>query len=159
VLPVPVGAGPGFTPNTTGEHRITNLGTIGPKLGFAFDRFMIYGTGGFALAEVQGSYCSSITGQCGFPLTVQAGKSWNPGWFAGVGVDYMVHKGPMFDVILGAEYQHYDLRSERTFCFNSNCGAPTGADYDTSARGDLFRAKLTIKYNPWPVSGPIVARY
>src|SRR5215210_8401317 len=31
VLPVAVGTGPGFTANTTGEHKITNIFTVGPK--------------------------------------------------------------------------------------------------------------------------------
>ena len=33
VLPVSVGGAPGFTANTTGEHKITNIFTVGPKLG------------------------------------------------------------------------------------------------------------------------------
>ena len=37
------------------------------------------------------------------------GASRNNGWYAGGGFDYMVHKGPLVDVILGLEYQHYDV--------------------------------------------------
>jgi outer membrane immunogenic protein len=159
VLPTPVGAGPGFTPFTTGEHKVTNIWTVGPKIGYAFDRWMIYGTGGYAQADLKGTYCSSVTGACGTPLTNQSGASRNGGWFAGAGIDYMIHKGSLVDVILGAEYQHWDVDSKNAFCFNAGCTPATGADYNLAASGDIFRAKLTIKYNPWASASPVYAKY
>ena len=57
----------------------------------------------------------------------------------------MVHKGPLVDVILGLEYQHYDVGSKNAFCFNPGCNPATGWDEDLSAKGDLVRARLTIK--------------
>src|SRR5262245_51232198 len=38
----------GFTANTFGEHKITNLFTLGPRLGYAWDRWMLFVTGGWA---------------------------------------------------------------------------------------------------------------
>ena len=32
-----------------------------------------------------------------------------------------------------------------SFCFNSGCNGPTGWDEDLSAKGDIVRARLTIK--------------
>ena len=55
----------------------------------------------------------------------------------------MVHKGPLVDVILGLEYQHYDVGSKTAFCVTSACNNLD--DYDLSAKGDLIRARLTIK--------------
>jgi outer membrane immunogenic protein len=153
------GVGVGFTPNTTGEHKITNIWTVGPKVGYAFDRWMVYGTGGYAQATLKGTYCSTTTGLCGVPTSIQNGESRNDGWFAGLGIDYMIHKGSLVDVILGAEYQHWDVDSKHAFCFSlAGCGTRTGADYDLSAHGDIFRAKLTIKYNPWNY-GAVYAKY
>ena len=150
---------PGFTAATTGEHKITNIWTVGPKIGYAFDRWMIYGTGGYAQANLKGTYCSTATGLCGVPTSIQNGASRNDGWFAGLGVDYMVHKGSLVDVIIGAEYQHWDVDSKSAFCFSlAGCGVPTGADYNLAAHGDIFRAKLTIKYNPWNY-GSVYAKY
>jgi outer membrane immunogenic protein len=142
VLPTPA-----FTANTTAEHKITNLFTVGPRLGYAWDRWMIFATGGWASANLKGTYCLVTTGQCdGGTGTIQNGASRNNnGWYAGGGFDYMVHKGSLVDVILGVEYQHFDVRGERAFCINAGCGAPTGADYDLSATGDIVRARLTIK--------------
>jgi outer membrane immunogenic protein len=159
-LPVSVGGAPGFTANTSGEHKVTNIFTVGPKLGYAFDRWMIYGTGGYASADLKGSYCNATTGICGPAVTFQNGASRNSGWYAGAGIDYMIHKGSLVDVILGAEYQHWDVDSKNAFCASAaGCGTATGADYDLSAKGDIFRAKLTIKYNPWASAAPLYAKY
>ena len=59
---------------------------------------------------------------------------------AGGGFDYMVHKGPLVDVLLGVEYQHFDVRSKNAFF--SNIAAN---NYDLEAKGDIVRARLTIK--------------
>ena len=49
------------------------------------------------------------------------GASRNTGWYAGGGFDYMVHKGPLVDVMLGLEYQHYDVGSKNAFCVQPGC--------------------------------------
>ena len=75
-----------------------------------------------------------------------SGASRNNGWYAGGGFEYMVHKGPLVDVLLGLEYQHFDVRRNHAFCCQSSChpGAPNGTE-DRSAKGDIVRARLTIK--------------
>jgi hypothetical protein len=77
--------------------------------------------------------------------SVRNGQSRNSGWYAGGGFDYMVHKGPLVDVVLGVEYQHFDFGSKNAFCFNPGCNPATGWDEDLSARGDIVRARLTVK--------------
>jgi outer membrane immunogenic protein len=131
---------PLFNPNNAGEHKITNLFTAGGRLGYAWDRLMIFGTGGYASADLKGTYCSTLTGICGPGFTNQNGQSRNNGWYAGGGFDYMVHKGPLVDVLLGVEYQHFDVGSKNAFF--SNVAAN---NYDLEAKGDLVRARLTIK--------------
>jgi outer membrane immunogenic protein len=128
--------------NTFGEHKITNLFTVGPRLGYAWDRWMIFATGGYASANLKGTYCNAVSGLCDGPF-VNSGASRNSGWYAGGGFDYMVHKGPLVDVILGVEYQHFDVGSSsaaigtRPFQFRDG--------FDLDAKGDLVRARLTIK--------------
>jgi len=138
-LPVPP-----FTANTFSESKITNLFTVGPRLGYAWDRVMVYATGGYASADLKGTYCSTVTGICGPAVSGQNGASRNNGWYAGGGFDYMVHKGALVDVLLGLEYQHYDVSSKTAFCATA-CNPLTIADYDLNAKGDLVRARLTIK--------------
>ena len=50
--------------NTFFQHKITNLFTVGPRLGYAWDRFMIFATGGYASADLKTAACSSVTGLC-----------------------------------------------------------------------------------------------
>ena len=77
---------------------------------------MIFATGGYASADLKGTYCSTVTGACDGPGSFANGASRNNGWYAGGGFDYMVHKGPLVDVILGLEYQHYDVSGKTAFC-------------------------------------------
>ena len=136
---------PGFAANTAAEHKMTNLFTAGGKIGYAWDRFMIFGTGGWASANLKNGYCSTVTGVCGPTVSGQDGASRNDGWYAGGGFDYMVHKGALVDVLLGLEYQHFDVSSEQAYCANPGCNIPNRANYDLGAKGDLVRARLTIK--------------
>jgi outer membrane immunogenic protein len=141
-----VNTSPIFGPTQFAEHKMTNLFTLGPRLGYAWDRWMIFATGGWASANLKSSFCLTITDVCDGPGSDGNGASRNNnGWYAGGGFDYMVHKGSLVDVILGVEYQHYDVSNQRAFCGLPGCGAPTSADYDLSSKGDLARARLTIK--------------
>jgi outer membrane immunogenic protein len=151
VLPTPI-----FNANLLSEHKITNIFTVGPRLGFAWDRWMIFGTGGYASADLKGTYCSAITGLCGPPFSGPPfnGESRNHGWYAGGGFEYMAHKGALVDVILGVEYQHYEVDAKLANCFNPGCNPPNGNDYDLGAKGDIVRARLTIKTQGWGWSGP-----
>jgi outer membrane immunogenic protein len=141
---------PTIDPEIVIYNKITNLFTVGPRLGFAWDRWMIYGTGGYAIATIKGQYFDTATGlQAG---TSQVGQSWNDGWFAGGGLEYMVHKGALVDVIFGAEYQHFDVRSKRAFT-GTNV-TDTLVNFDQGATGDIVRARLTIKTQAWGWTGP-----
>ena len=74
----------------------------------------------------------------------------------------MIHKGALVDVILGVEYQHWEVDSERALtcgtvsATNLGCGPllPSFRDYDLGASGDLVRARLTIKTQGWGFWGP-----
>jgi outer membrane immunogenic protein len=48
--------------NLTAVNKITNLFTVGPRLGYAWDRLMIFGTGGWASANIKGQYENANTG-------------------------------------------------------------------------------------------------
>jgi outer membrane immunogenic protein len=134
----------GFLANQSAQHKLTNLFTVGPRLGYAWDRWMLFATGGYASANLKGAYCVFSTGVCDGPASFGNGASRNDGWYAGGGFDYMVHKGPLVDVILGVEYQHYDVSGRTAFCV-TGCNPLNVADYDLNAKGDLVRARLTIK--------------
>src|SRR3954464_16067013 len=75
--------------NTFFQHKITNLFTVGPRLGYAWDRFMVFATGGYASADLKTAACNALTNAC--DQTRFNGASHNTGWYAGGGFDYMVH--------------------------------------------------------------------
>ena len=100
------------------------------------------GAATYSFSRSQGQYCQFSNGNC-FAIG-QNGQTTNWGWYAGGGFDYVVHQGPLVDVILGAEYQHYDISSKNAFCLTS-CAPASGADYDLGVKGDIVRARLTIK--------------
>jgi len=161
---------PAFTLNTSSEQKMTQLATVGPRLGWAWDRFMIYGTGGWASANLKSTYCNTIIGACSFGpavnagggpiganVSLQNGSTWAQGWFAGGGVEWMVHRGALVDVILGVEYQHFDVsrHHDRAFCVSPACAVPFAADYDLDAKGDIVRARFTIKTQGYGIFGAV----
>ena len=138
----------GLPANLEAFNKITNLFTVGPRLGYAFDRWMIYGTGGYAVASIKGQYSvAGVQVAQGF-----SGQSYNDGWFAGGGLEYMVHKGALVDVVFGAEYQHFDVRDKRAFNDTVLGGLAT---FDQGAVGDIVRARLTIKTQGYGWWGPM----
>ena len=77
---------------------------------------MVFATGGYASANLKTSACSSVTGLCDqtrFGGRNVNGASHNTGWYAGGGFDYMVHKGPLVDVLLGLEYRRSRRRLKK----------------------------------------------
>ena len=67
----------------------------------------------------------------------------------------MVWRVSPFDVILGVEYQHFELDSERA----TNQLAPTNVDnIALASKGDLVRARLSFKLTP-PSGAAVVAKY
>ena len=82
---------------------------------------------------------------CGPSVTAQNGAVRADGWYAGGGLDFMVHKGALVDVLLGVEYRRFDVSGGEAFCRAPGCAVPHWANHDLSAKGDLVRAKLTIK--------------
>ena len=53
VLPV----AQGFEENIFGEHKIIDLFTAGARLGYAWDRLLVFATGGFASAHIENAHC------------------------------------------------------------------------------------------------------
>lgn len=137
------------------------FGTIRPRLGVAFDRTLVYVTGGLAYGG--GSGAATITLDNGVdPVTTytsrRSGSNW--GWTLGGGVEYAFNNA----LSLKAEYLYVDLDRG-----NNRALFVTGADVlpDVAFRGgagnDKFhvvRAGLNWKFGgPAYTTGPVVAAY
>jgi outer membrane immunogenic protein len=132
----------------TCSSRVDNIWTVGARVGYAWDRWMVFGTGGYANGKVYTKTNVTSTGA----LTSDTVES-HGGWYAGVGAEYFVTKFWMSDVILGVEYQHIDLGTERHF---DQLGVAANTR-DMDATVDLVRARLVFKWSPGPSA--IVTKY
>jgi outer membrane autotransporter barrel domain len=86
---------PTFTCNTELNHQFSARG----RLGVAFDRFLVYGTGGVAWTTFDGSTVNATT--------TFSDTSDRTGWIVGAGAEYAVWD----HLIIGAEYLHADFGS------------------------------------------------
>jgi outer membrane immunogenic protein len=86
------------------------LATARLRIGYAFDRFLPYVTGGIALGNMQ----ADIVGD---PFGSETGRSL--GWTAGAGLEYVI-SGPLRAKI---EYLHVDLNG---FTCGTSCSAVAG---------------------------------
>jgi outer membrane immunogenic protein len=110
----------------------TWLSTVRGRLGYAFDRWLPYVTGGGAFGRVNFGNASG---------TVDETKA---GWTAGVGVEYAF----LGNWTTKLEYLHVDLGTAT--CDLSICTSTVNAKYTA----DIVRAGLNYKF-----SGPIFSRF
>jgi outer membrane immunogenic protein len=124
-----------FNTSNTNETRERWLNTLRGRVGYAFDRFMVYGTAGGALARTE----VRVSGPRFGSLFDQQGRI---GWVAGVGGEWAAWSLPWTDVMLKVEYLHTDFGS--ALYFN-----PPGTLVTRSTRvsDDIVRAGVNLKFN------------
>lgn len=114
------------------ETKIEKVATFTPRLGLAFDNWLLYGKGGIAYGAVE----STVTNDAArFSETTD-----HVGWSIGVGVEY----GLTPNWILGLEYNHINLRAERYAGLASNGGT---ADFDDAVAFGMARARASYKFS------------
>ena len=101
------------------------LGTVRGRVGYAFDRFLPYFTGGLAIGDVE----ANITGLSG-------SKDTNAGWTVGVGIEGVLAGNWTAKL----EYLYADLGD--TTCGVLSCGAPTNVDLQLN----IVRAGVNYRF-------------
>jgi outer membrane immunogenic protein len=101
------------------------LGTVRGRVGYTFDRFMPYFTGGLAFGDVE----ANIAGFAG-------SKDTNLGWTVGVGIEGVIAGNWTAKL----EYLHADLGD--TTCSAIACGAATNVDLSLN----ILRAGLNYRF-------------
>ena len=140
--------GRGFS-TVSGETR--SIATVRGRFGWTSDSVMIYGTGGFAFADVRTSLgVSCLIAGCGndnTPIATTVNSSTTKtGWAAGAGVEWMV--GPNWTI--RAEYLRIDLGSlSDTLNLPANAFSPNGVSWSRDLRYDVVRTGLSYKFNSW----------
>jgi outer membrane immunogenic protein len=90
----------GGVPTYTIRTSVNDYGSVRGRLGLAFDRWMVFGTAGYAWGSWDTSYAL-----IGAPPAVTASVSSHDGWTAGAGIEYA-----FADNWLGrVEYRYTDL--------------------------------------------------
>ncbi|HEX5279322.1 MAG TPA: outer membrane beta-barrel protein [Micropepsaceae bacterium] len=114
----------------TFSSRLNTLSTIRGRLGWAFDRTLLYGTGGVAFANLKDQLIDPA-----FPFTDRTGSSVT-GWTAGLGVEY-------------AFTDHWTAKAEYLHVGFSQRAATTnvaGYIFDYRDRLDIGRVGINYKF-------------
>jgi outer membrane immunogenic protein len=122
----------------TCSSRVNNIWTVGGRLGYAWDRLMVFGTGGYANGHVY-SQTTTPTG-----VIIDQTDARQGGWFAGGGFEYFVTRFWISDLIIGAEYQHIDLGN--VFHISSDGNPNDNRNYRATV--DIVRARVVFKWTP-----------
>jgi outer membrane immunogenic protein len=141
-------------PGGVGASSTSFLGTVRGRGGIAFDRFLVYGTGGVAFgnSNLPNSAVATVGGVPGF-FTTTNGNNTRVGYAVGAGVEYAF--APNWSI--KAEYLFTDLgRNNRTYLLG------TGPGFTLTGReqNHVVRAGINYHFN-WfgGAPGPVVARY
>ena len=134
--------------NYVGVHSdIKYFGTVRGRLGVAFDRLLIFGTGGFAYADTDAYVNSASYGITGRKNNFHTGIAY------GGGVEFALTN----NLLLRAEYLHLDLN--RKSIVQGDTGYATYDLYEKPSI-DLVRAGLSYKFDfARAVAPPVIARY
>lgn len=129
-------------PLVTYGSKIEWYGTVVGRLGYAWDSFMVYATGGVAFADIKTTGVNGITDSF-------ENSGTRTGWTAGAGVAYQI--APNW--IAGVDYKHIEFDSFNRSGVTNTLILPyaqTGID----AKIDQVTARISYKFG-----GPLIAKY
>ncbi|MGH6812896.1 MAG: autotransporter domain-containing protein [Methylocella sp.] len=129
----------GFFSNNC-ANRVNNIFTATARVGYAYDRLLVYGQGGLAVGDVVAQ--TTFNAIPGNP-TISDSKT-SVGWTAGAGFEF----GLTENISAKAEYLYFDLGSD-----TYNLAAPVAIN----RTGNIGRVGLNYRFN-WG-GAPIVAKY
>ncbi len=152
----------GFVPELSGfRQQLDFLGTVRGRVGYAFDRFLVYGTGGFAYGGVD--YRVAFLRNTDNALVysgrydgIQTGYVYGGGIEYAIPVDSFLNKFNLlsyFNIIkseavtVKVEYLRYDLGSRNVLVNSVLPGGPTGSYTSRfTTEGNLVRGGFTYRF-------------
>jgi outer membrane immunogenic protein len=115
----------------------TWLATLRARAGVAWDRVLIYGTGGGAAGTINTS---------GATAGITSSSNTEFGWAAGAGLEFAITD----NITAKVEYLYVDLQNGSFNCPAVSCsGGPTAITGSASFETSLVRAGLNLKFNPF----------
>jgi outer membrane immunogenic protein len=129
------------------------LGTVRGRAGVAFDRFLVYGTGGVAFGSgpTVNNFNPFLLGAGPAFNNANNGNNWRVGYAVGAGVEYAFLNNWSIKV----EYLYTDLGRSNN---NNNFGFGLGGN-SLRERNHIIRAGLNYKFDFFGAPAPVVARY
>jgi outer membrane immunogenic protein len=131
------------------HNRMDFLGTVRGRLGYANDRFLIYGTGGFAYGNVEHNL--SVNQPALGAVASTSFKTNETGFVYGGGVEYALpidtffHMSGSSAVTVRAEYLRYELNGD-----NANVDplifSGTSSSFKPKDVGNIARAAVNYKF-------------
>ncbi|WP_245470050.1 outer membrane beta-barrel protein [Mesorhizobium sp. M2C.T.Ca.TU.002.02.1.1] len=134
---------PYFPDSDTETAKLKHYATVVGRVGYAFDRFMVYAKGGYAGGEVSFNAHDCCYANRGVSYD-QSG--WQNGYAVGAGIDYALTD----KLILGIDYTHIDLGSKtgtgpNVYDDNGEHGN-NPETFKIKARADAVMARLSYKF-------------
>jgi outer membrane immunogenic protein len=122
------------------------LGTVRARVGYAFDRFMVYGTGGLAYADVKNRatfFSAAIPAQIDY---LGNRSDTQVGYTVGGGLEYAFTNNLSAKV----EYLYYDL-GKKNNPVNLTAAGPAGGSYvaRNETTGHIVRAGLNYRFSTY----------
>jgi outer membrane immunogenic protein len=145
--------------------RTDEIATLTGRVGYAWDRVLVYGKGGAAYAHdryaqnnsaaINNAFFGCDNGIVGGPFVGcnTAGSADRWGWTAGVGVEWAFATN--WSAMI--EYDHYGFDT-RTLSMNVLNNSVPVIPANLNVRHDIDTIKVGINYRFWS-PGPVVARY
>ena len=150
-----------FTPELSGfRQRLDYLGTVRGRVGYAFDTFLVYGTGGFAYGDVlyRAAFLRNTDGALAYSGNYDSTAT---GYVYGGGIEYAIPTDSFlnkFNVLsyvgvtsqaltFKVEYLRYDLGHQNVVVGPVIPGGPTGSYTSRfNTEGNLIRGGFTYRF-------------
>lgn len=129
--------------------RFENFGTLRSRVGYDFDRLLLYFTAGFSYATVNTNV--NVNGLTGSRTTTRSGMPFHAG-VIGAGAEYAITN----NVSVKAEYL-YDFVGARfqTYTLSPN----TEIQFGTRSMYHIARVGVNYKFDWFPPAAPVVSKY
>ena len=134
-------------PATTDQSTIRSIASVTGRVGYAWDRFLLYVKGGGAWER--DDYSILIGGS-----TITTTSETRGGWTAGIGGEYA-----FLDWLTGfVEYDYYDFGTRTNTFANCTVGACGAVSFpvDVKDTKNVFKVGLNFKFGP---TAPLLGRY
>ncbi|GLS19530.1 hypothetical protein GCM10007874_25470 [Labrys miyagiensis] len=126
--------------NTTSE-KIDGFGTARLRAGYAFDRLLVYATGGLAYGHIKYSSYTQFEPHADVEYPGDASK-WKAGWTIGGGLEYAVTD----HWTVRGEYLYYDLGKSSYRAEPLAAHPPFNIKHTVDAAGSIGRLAVNYKF-------------